>query len=178
MRTRGDLVENFMVLPGLREARGGRPGQTEVVSRRKAEQAAYQATEKRLYERKVVRGRAEDAREELAELERLGAEALQKHDASMVRLIRPGMRLSPEEVHETQVKLLRARLAADERELKKMSAALECLKDDPFYRVLDLRYERGMTDGHIAEKLRCDRSTVVRHRIQLVKLLASRLYGV
>ena len=77
-----------------------------------------------------------------------------------------------------QVKLLRARLAADERELKKLDAALDCLKDDPFYRVLELHYERRMGDAQIGDKLRCDRSTIVRHRMQLVRLLASRLYGI
>ncbi len=167
-------------LCGTRAARGAKgeeKGEARV-TREEAERAAVAATEKRLSELKVVRGRAEDAREELEELETLGVEALRGHDASLVRLIRPGMRLTPEEVHETQLAMLRARLAADTRELKKMNAALECVSDDPFFPILQLRYERNLTDGEIATRLQCDRSTVVRHRAQLVRLLASRLYGV
>ena len=61
-----------------------------------ASQAAMAATERRLYALPIIRERIEDNREELTELENCGVEALRHHSASLVRLIRPGMRLTPE----------------------------------------------------------------------------------
>lgn len=56
---------------------------------RNAAQAAYAATEKRLYALPILRERIEDNREELTELENMGVEALRHHSSSLVRLIRP-----------------------------------------------------------------------------------------
>ena len=148
------------------------------VTREEALAAAYASTERRLYQMKLIRARIEDAREELAELENLGIAALGQHAASFVRLLRPGMRIDPEEAHAAQMAYLRARLAADEREIQKMTLAMECIKSDPFFPALDMRYVRGMTDALIGEKLACDKTTVARHRKQLVRDLAVRLYGV
>ena len=75
-----------------------------------ASQAAMAATERRLYALPIIRERIEDNREELTELENCGVEALRHHSASLVRRIRPGMRLTPEEVHSAQMAELRARL--------------------------------------------------------------------
>ena len=168
-------IENMMVLPEVRQAHGRC---VPVVSEEEARAAAYAAAERRLYQMKPVRARIEDAKEELAELENLGVDALRGHSSSLVRMLRPGMRLDPEEVHATQMAYLRARLAADEREIRKMTVALECVKDNPYYPALDMRYARNMTDAEIAEKLACDKTTVARHRKQLVRELAVRLYGV
>ena len=95
--TRKDYnIENMMVLP---EPRRTRARKSEPVTREEAQNAAFAATERRLYQMKLIRARVEDAREELAELENLGVEALRHHSSSLVRLLRPGMRLEPEEIH-------------------------------------------------------------------------------
>ena len=105
-------------------------------------------------------------------------EALREHSSSLVRVLRPGMRLEPEEVHAMQLQMLRGRLAADERELKRMNVALDFIRDDPYYLAVEARYLRGMGDYEIAERLNCDPSTVRRNRTRLVRMLALRLYGV
>ena len=92
-------------------------------------------------------------------------------------MLRPGMRLDPEEVHTMQLAMLRGRLAADERELKRMNIALSFISDDPYYLTVEARYLRGVGDYDIAERLNCDPSTVRRNRIRLVRMLALRLYG-
>lgn len=175
MKRRDYGIENMMVLPETRSARGRN---SHVVTREEARSAAYAATERRLHQMKLICARIEDAKEELAELENLGVEALREHSSSLVRLLRPGMRLDPEEVHAAQMAYLRSRLAADEREIRKMTVAMECVKDDPYFPALDMRYARGMTDAEIAEKLACDKTTVARHRKMLARDLSVRLYGV
>lgn len=141
-------------------------------------QAACAATEKRLYALPILRERIEDNREELVELEKLGAEAARQHRSSLVRLIRPGMGISPEEVHAAQLAELRARLAADEREVRKMQNALNAVKEDPYFSTIALKYFDGVKDAQAAEVLHCDPATVRRNRNRLVKRLAMRLYGV
>ena len=145
---------------------------------RNAAQAAYAATEKRLYALPILRERIEDNREELTELESMGVEALRHHSSSLVRLIRPGMRLTPEEVHSAQMAELRARLAADEREVRKLQNALHSVAEDPYYLTIELKYFSGIKDADAANRLRCDPATVRRNRNRLVKRLALRLYGV
>ncbi len=175
MKRKDYNIENMMVLP---EPRLTRQRKSEPVTREEARNAAFAATERRLYQMKLIRARIEDAKEELAELENLGLEALREHSSSLVRLLRPGMRLEPEEIHAAQMAYLRARLAADEREIKKLTIATECLRDDPYFPCLDMRYVRGMSDQDIAARLSCDKTTVTRHRKLLVRDLAVRLYGV
>ena len=121
--------------------------------------------------------RIEDNKEELEELESCGVEALRGHSMSLVRLIRPGMRLEPEEVHEAQLGELRARLAADEREVRKMQAVMNDIMDDPYYLAIEMKYIKRATDAEIGKKLCCDPSTVGRNRARLLKRMAVRLYG-
>lgn len=145
---------------------------------KEGEKAAYKETEKRLFALRALKARIKETKEELAELESLGLDALREHSASLVRVVRPGMRLDPEDVHRMQLEMLRARLAADEREWKRMRIALDFIRDDPYFPAVEERYLRGTADGEVAERLCCDPSTVRRNRVRLVRMLALRLYGV
>lgn len=158
---------------GLTAARADAPPRLKLT----ASSDAFGATERRLYALPVIRARIEDCREELAELENCGIEALRQCSASLVRLIRPGVRLTPEEVHEAQIAELRARLAADEREERRMRVALNMIARDHYYSAVEGKYFNGETDREVADKLHCDPATVRRNRAKLVRVLALRLYG-
>lgn len=71
------MVENRMVDPQALAVHYGVPQQ--LADWKKTEKAAYAETERRLYAMRALRARVEDAREELAELEGLGIEALREH---------------------------------------------------------------------------------------------------
>ena len=73
---------------------------------------------------------------------------------------------------------LRARLAADEREVRKMQHALRSIGEDPYYLTIELKYFDNVKDADAALRLRCDPATVRRNRRRLVRRLALRLYGV
>ncbi|MBE5784854.1 MAG: hypothetical protein E7330_03560 [Clostridiales bacterium] len=169
------MIENRMVDPNAFAAcyDGADYGDT-----KERERAAYKETEKRLFALRALQARMAETKEELGELESLGLDALKAHSASLVRVLRPGMRLEPEEVHRMQLEMLRARLAADEREWKRMRIALDFIRDDPYYLTVEARYLKGMGDGDVALRLCCDPSTVRRNRVRLVRTLALRLYGV
>lgn len=181
MKKYHDEIENYMVSALALERHysqkeeGGRTGG--LIDAREIEKSAYAATERRLYALPILRERIADNSEELAELENCGIEALRSHSASLVRLLRPGMRLTPDEIHAAQMAELRARLAADEREVKKMQAVLASIGDDPYYLAIELKYIQGVSDADAAKRLMCDPTTVRRNRARLVRRLAIRLYG-
>lgn len=176
MYNRNDEYENYMVSALALEKHYGSSNESRL-SANEVQKRAIQATQKRLYALPVLMQRIEDNKEELQELESCGVEALRGHSMSLVRLIRPGMRLDPAEVHEAQLGELRARLAADEREVRKMQAVMNDITDDPYYLAIEMKYIKRATDAEIAKKLCCDPSTVGRNRARLLKRMAVRLYG-
>jgi len=137
----------------------------------------YQLTVKRLYAFPILKERILDNEEQLMELETLGLDALRHHDGSIVRMLRPGMRIDPEEAHNTQLAYLRGRIAADEMEVRQVQRALNNVCGAPYCAVVDCKYFQHMTDEETAEKLCCDPSTVRRNRLRLVRRIALRLYG-
>lgn len=141
-------------------------------------QAAYRATEGRLYRVPVLRERVEDDKEDLMALESGEADLLGPRPALLELGRGSGPRRSPQDIRTDQMAALRSRLAANERELRRISAALGCIADDPYFPAIDLRYFQGMREVDIAERLQCDPATVRRNRTRLVKRLALRLYGV
>ncbi|MBQ3200514.1 MAG: hypothetical protein IJB22_01225 [Clostridia bacterium] len=168
------MIENRMVDPNALAAHYAAAAYGDT---KEQEKAAYRETEKRLFALRALQARMAETKEELSELESLGIDALRQHSASLVRVLRPGMRLEPEEVHRMQLDMLRGRLAADEREWKRMRIALDFIRDDPYYPAVEARYLKGMGDGDVAQRLCCDPSTVRRNRVRLVRTLALRLYG-
>ena len=144
---------------------------------KEGQQSPYQLTVQRLYALPILRERILDNEAELMELESLGIEALRGHDRSIVRLLRPGMRVSEEEAHLAQMASLRGRIAADELEVNRIQRALNCICGDPYFAVIDHKYFQRLTDDESAEIMNCDPSTVRRNRLRLVKRIALRLYG-
>ena len=144
---------------------------------RNGEKAAYAEAERRLYAIRPLRARVEEAREELAVLEGIGADMLAQAADSYMRVLRPGTCVDPGELHAAQLSALRGQLAVDERELRRMNAALDFIREDPYFEAVEGRYVHGMSDGILAERLCCDPSTVRRNRRRLVRMVALRLYG-
>lgn len=141
-------------------------------------QAAYRATEERLYRIPVLRERVEDDKEDLMALESGEVELLGPRPALLEIGRGSNQPRSPQDIRSNQMAALRSRLAANERELKRMHAALSFIADDPYYPAIELRYLQGLREVDIAERLQCDPATVRRNRARLIKRLALRLYGV
>ena len=175
MRYKNDMnIENIMVMPMSRRRR---EHEVRTVDEEEVRRAAVRATERRLRNIPAIRRRIEDEREMLSELENLGIEGMRHVSSSFVSMIRPGMRIDEEDAYNAQVAYLRSRLACDEHELKVLAAALEEVKDDSYFKVIDLYYCQGINDPILAERMHCDKSTIHRHRRAMVEKLAARLYG-
>ena len=120
---------------------------------------------------------AQEEKEELAELENYGVDGLRHVARSYVSMIKPGMRITPEEAHTVQMARLRAQLNSDELEVRRMKRALALIEDDPYYEIIKQYYYRCKPDSAISYRMNCDTATVGRNRRRLVKKLALRLYG-
>lgn len=140
-------------------------------------QVAYRATEQRLYRVPVLRERIEDDKEDLMALESGETELLGPRPALLEIGRGTNLRRSPQDIRTDQMAALRSRLAGNERELRRMAAALGCIANDPYYPAIEMRYFQGVREVDIAERLQCDPATIRRNRARLVKRLALRLYG-
>lgn len=137
----------------------------------------YVRTENRLYSHPFLRAHIDELKDEFEELSVLGVDALKESSRSLVQLIRPGMRLEPEEVHEAQLRNLRVKIAANEREHKRVELALQTVRDDPYYLAIELKYFQNQKEPAIAERLCCDPATVRRNIKRLVNAMTVRLCG-
>ncbi len=170
-----EMNEMYRDSPGTGEQ--GKAVSRERRPRRCEENTRFALTEKRLREMRFVKMRVKDSIEEYRTLAAKGIEALRKCDKSMVKLITNNMRLTPEEVHAGQLSYLRRRIMADRHELSVMRKALDAVRADKYFKVLELAYARGMNDTEIAIELKFERSTITRHRRELVGIIAACLYG-
>lgn len=144
------------------------------VQANRAASDVYKATERRLYALPVLVRKVEDARQRLIDLDQTGPP---KRSKDIVRFMRSGVRLSPEEILEALVTDITASIAADEVEIKNIEKALDNIRNDKDYLAVSGRYFLELSDEEIAKQIFCDERTVRRHRGRLVRILAVWLYG-
>lgn len=88
-----------------------------------------------------------------------------------------GTRLSEEEVQEARVMVLQKKIYRDQAEIDEVEFALQAVKEDEYYPIIEMRYFKGMKDDKIAEIVSCDPSTVRRNKNRLIRRIAVKLYG-
>lgn len=167
-------IENLMLFSGLRPAA---ERETDTVSEKEARRAYFKMTEERLEDMRMIRARIKYQRERLKELEAEGLAALAYNGKSIVSAIGRGSRVDRVEAHAREVDGIKRLLSRDEAEIRQLEIALELIRDDRYYPVMELRYVSATPDCSIAEKLNCDTSTVARHRKRLVSKVMAFLYG-
>lgn len=136
---------------------------------------AYKDTERRLFAYPDLLEKIERDKKNLSELMTHGTHARSK---CVVRFSRSGVRLSPEEILEAIIQDLTATIAADQHEADIIAAALDLIKNDPYYAVIAGKFLEYRTDEDIATDIHCDPSTVRRNRGRLIRRLAVWLHGV
>lgn len=88
-----------------------------------------------------------------------------------------GTRLSAEEVQEGRIMVLQKKIYRDQTEIEEIDFALQAIANDEYYKVIEMRYFKGMKDEEIAESVSCDPSTVRRNKNRLIRKIAVKLYG-
>ena len=136
--------------------------------------SAFRLTERRLYALPVLEKKILADRDKLTDLKQGG---LHERSKSIIRLHRPGYRISPEDMLNAVVKDLEASIAADEHEIETVRWAMEMFSDDPYYYTVTGKYFYRYDDDDIAEDLNCGTTHVWKQRTRIVKDISVMLYG-
>lgn len=88
-----------------------------------------------------------------------------------------GSRLTDTEIQEGRILLLQQKIYRDQVEIDEINFALDVIKDDEYYPIIEMRYFKEMKDDEIAPHFPCDPRTIRRHKSRLVRKIAIKLYG-
>lgn len=135
----------------------------------------YKATEHRLYAYPDIKELIEQEKAYLKDLQDYG---LRRHSQDILRFRKSGSRLKPEDMLEAIIQDYIAKIAASQHEIDVIDRALEGLKTDQYFRIIELRYFKQMGREEVGIEMNCDTSTVWRNQKRLVQRMAVRLYGV
>lgn len=143
----------------------------------KNERTAYQKTEQLLYNYMGFKRIVEERMQEIEDLRMFGVP--QKCGAVGERVqtskVSPGIVL-PEESVEDAVRSVQASVHDTVQVIALIDKCMLALKNDPYYRILEMRYFEGRTQEDIAVTFGCNQATIARNKSRLVKELAMRLF--
>lgn len=141
----------------------------------KQELNPYKLTEKLLYSYHGIKKFIINCQDELDQLVKYG---LPEKSNSFV-FIPSGSRITGMDMLEAKINDLQYKIQANEKEIEKIDKALDTIRNDEYYSIIELKYlrEGQLNDDEIAEQLHCDRSTVCRNRNRLVLKLAIIIHG-
>ncbi len=135
----------------------------------------HRRTEKLLYSYMDLKKSIEAFKEELKELKKYGLKGKSKSIVYMPS----GSRMGADDLLDAKIQDINYRIQRAEREIKRIDNALEAVKNDRWYIIIELKYFKNMCDEEISEIdiIKCDPSTVRRHKNRLVSKIAIRLFG-
>ena len=143
------------------------------------EKTAYQKTEQLLYNYRGFQRIVRERQQEIEELRKYGVP--QKSSGAMggerVQSSRnvQGIVL-PEEAVEAAVHNVEASVQGTVQAIALIDKCLYALRNDPYYKVLEMRYFDGLTQEDIALEFKCAQSTISQNRNRLVRELSIRLF--
>lgn len=150
---------------------------TVVSANKKPEKSAYQKTEQLLYNYNGFKKIVQERMDEIADIRKYGVP--QKCGAVGERVqggnVQKGIVL-PEESVEAAVRNVEASVQGTVQAIALIDKCMGALKNDPYYKVLEMRYFDGRTLEDIGVYLKCDHTTISRNKSRLVKELSMRLF--
>jgi len=135
----------------------------------------FKQTERRLYSYPELYENIQKYTLDIQDLER---EFFSEKSKDMVKFSEnSGIRLTPQEIQQARIESLKRKIKRDQAEIDEINYALNAVKDDEYYMIVEYKYFDGMKDVEIGEKMYCDESTVRRHKNKLLQRIMVRLYG-
>jgi hypothetical protein len=134
----------------------------------------FKQTERRLYAYPIIKKRLSEDIEKLAEYQSVG---LPEHSRGIVKYIRSGRRLDPEDIKDALIFDLKAAIISNEDEIREIDTALEIIAGDEYAKLIALKYFEHKTDEHISEVMSCADRTIRTHKKLLIRQMALYLYG-
>lgn len=145
----------------------------------KTEKTAYQKTEQLLYN---FRGFQKIVQERLDEIEEIKKYGVPQSCGAVGERVQggtlPGGIVLPEESVEQAIHRIEKSMSTVISTINLIESCLRELENDPYYKIIPLRYFDGCTVEDIGLQLNCDAGTVSRNKSRLIKDLALRMFPV
>lgn len=139
---------------------------------------AYQKTEQLLYNYPNFKKIVAERRLEIEELRRYGVP--QKSSGAMGERVQTSRTVQgivlPEESVENAVRTVEASVQGTVQAIALIDKCMAALKNDPYYKILEMRYFEGRTQEDIALTFNCSQVTISNNKSRLVRELAMRLF--
>jgi hypothetical protein len=143
---------------------------------KKTEKTAYQKTEQLLYNYKGFTRIVEEREREIEEIRKYGvpqSNAVKERvqGGSVARGI-----VLPEESVECAIRSVQESMVDTVRVIALIDKCMAAVENDPYYKILEMRYFENRTLEDIGAYFNCDHTTISRNKSRLVKALAMRLF--
>lgn len=139
--------------------------------------SAYQKTESLLYN---YRGFKKIVQDRLREIEELRKYGVPQKSGSIVQYTphtgTVGQLVLPEESVENAVKRVEESIVDTVRAIDLVDKSMVALKNDPYYKVLEMRYFEGRSQEDIAMVFGCSQATISNNQSRLVRELSMQLF--
>lgn len=140
-------------------------------------QTPFQKTETLLFNYNNFKAVIKDKEEQIAELKQFG---MRKRSTSITSFSgNTGLvevKSDAEKIDE-KIEMIEFSITTTRSFIKIIDDAVECLKDDPYYDLIRMRYFEGCSQDEIADHFDCDVRTVRRNKNRLINLLQIRLFS-
>lgn len=139
-------------------------------------QTPFQKTEILLYNYNNFKEAIKDKEEKIDEIK---AEGLRKKSSSITSFTTGGSFEDKSELEKTEEKIdiLNYNIQTTKNFIQVIDAAIETLKDDPYFEIISMRYFEGQTREDIAEYFEVDVRTITRNKNRLINQLQIRLFS-
>lgn len=135
----------------------------------------FRKTEARVSACKVLKENIVEYHKDIEDLQR--EEPGRSKDIVMFCTGGGGIKKSAEEIQEARIEILKMKIKRDQEEVDTIERALDTVRNDKYYPIIEMRYFQEMSDDEIGEELSCDASTVRRQKNRIIRKVSIKLYG-
>jgi len=157
----------------------GLVGKADTIVQKKQEKTAYQKTEQLLFNYNGFKRIIQERQQEIIDLRTYGVP--QKVTATIggerVQTSRSNVGIVlPEDAVEDAVRTVERSVEGTVQAIALIDKCMAALKNDPYYKILEMRYFEGRTQEDIALTFGCSQVTISNNKSRLVRELAMRLF--
>lgn len=136
----------------------------------------YSKTESLLYNLPQLKKAVQERREQISEIERYGLPRASKSFTVFIPNSGYVDTTSEYEKKENKLDQLHGVIIELENRITQIEAAVDTVKDDPYFPIIKMRYFDKKTNAQIAERLKCDEGTVKRHKNKMLESIRFALF--
>ena len=141
------------------------------------EKTAYQKTEQLLYNYNAFKKIVEERYQEIEEIKKYG---VPKKGSAVVEYGKGGGTVQgivlPEESVEVAVRTVQDSVQGTVQAIAMIDKCMSLLKNDPYYKILEMRYIEGRTLEDIALEYGCSHVTISKNKSRLIRELSIKLF--